>query len=104
MISADTVRRWYTPVEVSTLQRWLLVSVVVNLVLLGVDLMRGSELVVLGVLGVVLMTALLNSLPKEQHPASRNKPSCWAVRCCCAVWSGCSPHPCTCLTSGCTLG
>lgn len=73
MISADTVRRWYTPVEVSTLQRWLLVSVVVNLVLLGVDLMRGSDLVVLGVLGVVLMTGLLNSLPKEQHPASRNQ-------------------------------
>ena len=32
MISQETVRRWYTPVEVSTLRRWLLVSVVVNVV------------------------------------------------------------------------
>ena len=34
MISQETVRRWYTPVEVSTLRRWLLVSVVVNVILL----------------------------------------------------------------------
>ena len=36
MISAETIRRWYTPVEVSILQRWLLVSVVVNLSLIHI--------------------------------------------------------------------
>ena len=43
MISESTVRQWYTPVEVSTLQRWLLVSFVVNIVLLAVDLLRGTQ-------------------------------------------------------------
>ncbi|MGB1500005.1 MAG: hypothetical protein ACPG81_05490, partial [Poseidonia sp.] len=73
MISPATVRRWYTPVEVSTLRRWLLVSVVVNVMLLTVDVLRGGESFFIGVLGVLLMGALLNSLPQEQKPASRNQ-------------------------------
>ena len=47
MISEATVRRWYTPVEVSTLRRWLVVSFVVNLLLLSVDLLRGGTTTVL---------------------------------------------------------
>jgi len=54
MMSTATVRRWYAPVEVFTLRRWLLVSVVVNLLLLSVDLLRGGDTVYVGVLGVVL--------------------------------------------------
>ena len=73
MISPETVRRWYTPVEVSTLRRWLLVSVVVNVMLLSVDVLRGGESFFIGVLGVLMMGALLNSLPQEQKPASRNQ-------------------------------
>ena len=45
MISTATVRRWYAPVEVFTLRRWLLVSVIVNLLLLSVDLLRGGDTV-----------------------------------------------------------
>ena len=73
MISQETVRRWYTPVEVSTLRRWLLVSVVVNVMLLSVDALRGGESFLIGVLGVIAIGALLNSLPEEQNPASRNQ-------------------------------
>ena len=73
MISQETVRRWYTPVEVSTLRRWLLVSVAVNVMLLSVDALRGGESFLIGVLGVIAIGALLNSLPEEQNPASRNQ-------------------------------
>ncbi|MCH1460774.1 MAG: sugar ABC transporter permease [Candidatus Poseidonia sp.] len=73
MISESTVRKWYTPVEVSTLQRWLLVSFVVNIVLLAVDLLRGSQSnAMLGVLGAVVIGALLTSLPEEANPSRRN--------------------------------
>ena len=73
MISESTVRQWYTPVEVSTLQRWLLVSFVVNIVLLAVDLLRGTQSnALLGVLGVLVIGVLLNTLPEEATPAKRN--------------------------------
>jgi len=73
MITESTVRQWYTPVEVSTLQRWLLVSFVVNIVLLAVDLLRGSQSnAMLGVLGVVVIGLLLNFLPEEANPPRRN--------------------------------
>jgi len=73
MITESTVRQWYTPVEVSTLQRWLLVSFVVNIVLLAVDLLRGSQSnAILGVLGVVVIGLLLNFLPEEANPPRRN--------------------------------
>ena len=73
MISESTVRQWYTPVEVSTLQRWLLVSFVVNIVLLAVDLLRGTQSnALLGVLGVVVIGVLVNTLPEEANPSRRN--------------------------------
>ena len=72
MISAASVRRWYVPVEVSTLRRWLFVCVVVNIVLLSVDLLRGGETVYAGLLGVVLCGVLLNALPQESNPGLRN--------------------------------
>lgn len=73
MISEATVRSWYTPVEVSTLHRWLLVSFVVNIVLLAVDLLRGAQSnAILGVLGVVVIGVLVNMLPEEANPARRN--------------------------------
>ncbi len=73
MISEASVRRWYTPVEVSTLRRWLVVSFVVNLLLLSVDMLRGGgSTVLIGVLGLVLIAGLVNGLPKEASPSSRN--------------------------------
>ena len=62
MISEAIVRRWYTPVEVSTLRRWLVVSFVVNLLLLSVDLLRGgTTTVLLGLVGLGLIAALFNA-------------------------------------------
>lgn len=73
MISSETVRTWYTPVEVVTLRRWLIVSFLVNVVLLGVDVLRGSSTnLAYGCLGVVLIGLLLNSLPEEANPNTRN--------------------------------
>lgn len=73
MTSTDSFRRWYTPVEVSTLRRWLIVSFLVNVVLLGVDVLRShASNLTYGCLGVVLIGLLLNALPEEANPNSRN--------------------------------
>ena len=73
MTSTDSFRRWYTPVEVSTLRRWLIVAFLVNVVLLGVDVLRGhASNLTYGCLGVVLIGLLLNALPEEANPNSRN--------------------------------
>lgn len=73
MISETTVRRWYVPVEVETLRRWLLVSFIVNLVLLSIDMLRGGGLELrMGFLGLVVIGLLINTLPEESSPSSRN--------------------------------
>lgn len=73
MTSTDSFRRWYTPVEVSTLRRWLVVSFLVNVVLLGVDVLRShASNLTYGCFGVVLIGLLLNALPEEANPNSRN--------------------------------
>ncbi len=73
MISSETVRTWYTPVEVVTLRRWLIVSFLVNVVLLGVDVLRGSSTnLAYGCFGVGLIGLLLNTLPEEARPNTRN--------------------------------
>ena len=100
MISQETVRRWYTPVEVSTLRRWLLVSVVVNVICCRLTHSEGESFLI-GVLGVIAIGPL-NSLPEEQILLRATKHLCWGVRCCCVGWFGCSPRRWACLTSGCT--
>ena len=90
MISESTVRQWYTPVEVSTLQRWLLVSFVVNIVLLAVDLLRGTQSnALLGVLGVVVIGVLVNTLPEEANPSRRNSALVLGVACCSSALYAC---------------
>ena len=69
MISESTVRRWYVPVEVETLRRWLLVSFIVNLVILSIDMLRGGGMELqIGILGLVVIGLLINTLPEESSP------------------------------------
>ena len=72
MITESTVRSWYTPVEVTTLRRWLIVSFLVNVVLLTVDVLRGGQGLLLGLVGLGLIGLLLNTLPQEAVPTSSN--------------------------------
>ena len=55
MIDESTVRAWYTPVEVTTLRRWLIVSFLVNVFLLSVDVLRGGGTLALGLAGLLLI-------------------------------------------------
>ena len=71
MIDESTVRAWYTPVEV-TLRRWLIVSFLVNVFLLSVDVLRGGGTLALGLAGLLLIGLMLNTLPEEATPSSRN--------------------------------
>ena len=73
MITESSVRSWYTPIEVSTLRRWLVVSFLVNVFLLSIDVLRNDTSNLLyGVLGLATLGFLLNSLPQEATPSSRN--------------------------------
>ena len=72
MITESTVRSWYTPIEVTTLRRWLIVSFLVNVLLLTVDVLRGGQGLVLGLLGLGLIGLLLNTLPQEADQRSSN--------------------------------
>ena len=71
MNSASSIRTWYTPVEVSTLRRWLIVSFLVNVLLLSIDVLRGGQHLHLALLGLALMGTLLNVLPEEANPTNR---------------------------------
>ena len=71
MNSASSIRTWYTPIEVSTLRRWLIVSFLVNVLLLSIDVLRGGQHLHLALLGLVLMGTLLNVLPEEANPNNR---------------------------------
>ena len=72
MITESTVRSWYTPIEVTTLRRWLIVSFLVNVLLLTVDVLRGGQGLALGLLGLGLIGLLLNTLPQEADQRSSN--------------------------------
>lgn len=73
MITESSVRSWYTPIEVSTLRRWLVVSFLVNVFLLSVDVLRSDTSNLLyGVMGLLTIGLLLNTLPKEAAPLTRN--------------------------------
>ena len=71
MNSASSIRTWYTPVEVSTLRRWLIVSFLVNVLLLSIDVLRGGQHLHLALLGLALVGTLLNVLPEEANPTNR---------------------------------
>ena len=71
MNSASSIRTWYTPVEVSTLRRWLIVSFLMNVLLLSIDVLRGGQHLHLALLGLALMGTLLNVLPEEANPNNR---------------------------------
>ena len=73
MISERVIRAWYTPAEVLTLRRWLVVATVVNVLLLTFDYLRGdSKILLLGLFGCTVLAALRNFLPAANNPNKRN--------------------------------
>ena len=59
MISDSIIKKWYIPVEVITLKKWLIVSIIVNTSLLGFDILRGNILnLTLGFNGCISLIVL----------------------------------------------
>ncbi len=73
MINQQVIRAWYTPVEVVTLQSWLVVATIVNLLLLTFDFLRGDDqLLLIGFIGCTALALLRAMLPQPNQVQQRN--------------------------------
>ncbi len=73
MINQQVIRTWYTPVEVVTLQSWLVVATIVNLLLLTFDFLRGDDqLLLIGFIGCTALALLRAMLPQPNQVQQRN--------------------------------
>ena len=64
MSNETLMRAWYTPAEILTLRKWIVASVIVNILLLTIDVLRDDNYnLILGVLGCIALAALRNTLP-----------------------------------------
>tara|TARA_Y100000588_G_scaffold314481_1_gene342129 strand:+ start:596 stop:1840 length:1245 start_codon:yes stop_codon:yes gene_type:complete len=67
-MSESTMKDWYTPIEVHTLKRWLIATIIVNLVLLIVDLLRTDDMnFIYGLTGCILLIALNRLFPEAEQ-------------------------------------
>ncbi len=67
-MSETTMRDWYTPIEMHTLKRWLVATVVVNVLLLTFDVLRMNQLnLFYGCAGCILLIALHQLLPEADQ-------------------------------------
>tara|TARA_B100000886_G_scaffold323769_1_gene267842 strand:+ start:708 stop:1955 length:1248 start_codon:yes stop_codon:yes gene_type:complete len=73
VINQQVIRAWYTPVEVVTLQSWLVVATIVNLLLLTFDFLRGDDqLLLIGFIGCTALALLRAMLPQPNQVQQRN--------------------------------
>lgn len=73
MINQQVIRTLYTPVEVVTLQSWLVVATIVNLLLLTFDFLRGDDqLLLIGFIGCTALALLRAMLPQPNQVQQRN--------------------------------
>ncbi len=73
VINQQVIRAWYTPVEVVTLQSWLVVATIVNLLLLTFDYLRGDDqLLLIGFIGCTALALLRAMLPQPNQVQQRN--------------------------------
>ena len=56
------MRDWYAPLEIATLSTWLNVAIVVNIILLTFDVLRGDGMT-LSLLGILSLALLAYYLP-----------------------------------------
>ena len=75
MISDSVMEKWYIPIEISTLKRWLIVSTVVNIFLLGVDILRGDILNLTlgfnGCISLIVLYCIIWFIPNTKLPRLR---------------------------------
>tara|TARA_B100000214_G_C23947042_1_gene618502 strand:+ start:367 stop:1626 length:1260 start_codon:yes stop_codon:yes gene_type:complete len=70
MITESTIKKWYTPVEVTTLKKWLIVSIIANISLLGFDVLRGDILNLTlgfnGCISLIVLYCILWTIPNSK--------------------------------------
>ena len=67
-MSETTMRDWYTPIEMRTLKRWLVATVVVNVLLLTLDVLRMNQPnLFYGCAGCILLIVLHQLLPQADQ-------------------------------------
>ena len=73
-MSNETIMRdWYTPAEILTLRKWIVASVIVNIFLLTIDVLRGDDFnLILGILGCLALAVLRNTLPERGDRGKRD--------------------------------
>ena len=71
MNAEKTMRDWYVPLEISVLNTWLRIAIVVNIFLLTFDVLRDSG-IVLSLSGILALTILTLSLPEASKPWKRD--------------------------------
>ena len=73
------MRDWYAPLEIATLSTWLNVAIVVNIILLTFDVLRGDgmTLSLLGILSLALLAyfCLLYTSPSPRDGRISRMPS-----------------------------
>ena len=65
MSSENAIQDWYAPIEVHVLKRWLVASIIVNVILLTFDILRNDQTnLMYGCAGCVLLIMLHQLLPE----------------------------------------
>ncbi|MDP6334201.1 MAG: hypothetical protein QF479_06155, partial [Candidatus Poseidoniaceae archaeon] len=73
MSNERIMRAWYTPAEILTLRKWLVASVIVNILLLTIDVLRGDDKnLALGIFACIILAILRNYLPELGHRTKRD--------------------------------
>ncbi len=73
MSGKSVMKQWYTPVEITTLKRWIFASCIVNMLLLTFDFLRDEyDLLLAGILACILLGILYHNMPSVHEEKKRN--------------------------------
>ena len=73
MSDKSLMKQWYTPVEITTLKRWIFASCIVNMLLLTFDFLRDEyDLLLAGILACILLGLLYHNMPSVHEETKRN--------------------------------
>ena len=73
MSGKSLMKQWYTPVEITTLKRWIFASCIVNMLLLTFDFLRDEyDLLLAGIFACILLGLLYHNMPSVHEEKKRN--------------------------------
>jgi len=73
MSEKSLMKQWYTPVEITTLKKWIFASCIVNMLLLTFDFLRDEyDLLLAGILACILLGLLYHNMPSVHEETKRN--------------------------------